>query len=393
MVSPPWAIESFGYSLWSWLVSCLFVIALIFRNRNNGVPYPFALYLVLYAFFTLVAYKLQMAFFGVYSTYENGLCQLALVVAATGLSVCRESFRKFMRGLIVIVSFQALLQYAIPYASFLTPYGVWQGRAYAPFGSPIFLGAWLAVAGVWALPGSNWPYWLLWGLALAATKTRGAMLAAVAGLVIANRKVLYRFVTKHRAVIAVPFIFVMLWGAVRRDGTSRSDSGRLALYAVCAKAIKEKPWFGWGPENAIYAIQKHRDNRFNEIYTTTTQGHCHNQLLEAAVTGGVLLPAVVALIALWVFLIMTGDTGRGAFVAYAVAGAFNPISISVKVLGAIIFSANLRKSPTFPLSPLWLATASLVAALYCARNYNVTRDMTLPVSARLPAARAIGILE
>lgn len=393
MISPPWAVEAFGYSLWSWLVCCVFVLALIFRSRNNGVPYPFALYIALYVIFTITAYNPQMAFLGVYSTYENGLCQVALTVAASGLCINRQHFRTIVRGLIVVVAFQAILQYAFPYNAFLTPYGVWQGRAYAPFGSPIFLGAWLAVAGVWALPGSSWPYWLLWALALLATKTRGAILAAVVGLLFANRNMLYRFLQANKAVMAVPFILVMLWGAVRQEGISKSDSGRLALYAVCAKAIKEKPWFGWGPENAIYAIQKHRDSRFNEIYTSTTQGHCHNQILEAAITGGVILPVVVVLIAAWVFLTITGDTGRGAFVAYVVAGAFNPISISVKVLGAIIFCANLRKSPTFPLSPIWLATLSLVAALYCSRNYVVTRDMTLPVSARLPAARAIGILD
>ena len=398
MISPPFLVDHLGYSLLSWLACAIFVILAIFMRRDkvgisHSIPIPFLAYFIATAIITTTAYIPLMAFFGVSETYANGLCQVALVVAASGLNIDRRVFRTFVRLLVVLVCLQALIQYAFPYVKFLTPYGIWFGRSYAPFGSPIFLGAWLAVAGAWVIPGSSWPYWLLWGLALAATKTRGAMLAAVVGLLITNRKVLYRFLMANKAVMSVPFILVMAWGAFRQDGVSKSDSGRIALYAVCAKAIKERPFFGWGPENAVYAIQKHRDNRFNEIYGPTTQGHCHNQLLEDAIAGGALMPLVTLLLALWIFLHMTGDSGRGAFAAYACVGLFNPIPISVSVLGALIVSANLRKMSSVKISPILFATGSLVAALYCARNYNVMRDSSLPMSVRFPAAKAIGIVD
>lgn len=388
MISPPWAIEWFGYSLWAWAVMSAFVIWASLRSGKVGIPLPFAAYLLLMAVCAIFAHRPDIALLGINGQYDNGVAQFALVAAASGLVIRREWLKNVVLGLIVISSLQAILQFANPKIEFLTPYAIWQGRAYAPFGSPIFLGSFLAVAGVWVLPSSRWPYWLLWGLALAATKTRGAMLAAAVGFLVANRKRLNR-----NAWAAIIGIAIILGGWKLSSDLNRSDSGRLAVWRVCLNSIAQRPITGWGPENAYYAIQKNRDKNFDDIYTTTTQGHCHNNVLEAAMMGGWAVAGASIGLAIILLLSMTGDTGRGAWAAYMAVGLFNPVPLSTQVLGALIFAANLRKSSGIKIHTMWLATASLSVALYCALNAVTVRDKTLPASVRLIAAKAVGIVD
>lgn len=384
-MTPPFAVEHFGYTLWAWLVCCIYIVYT--SVGRNGIPWQFGVYLTLSVVSTITAYNPTRALLGIQGTYNNALAQTMLVVAASGLGLDRKKLRPVVLAVVTLFSFHALLQFAFPTSEWLTPSGYWQGRAYAPLGSPVYLGAFLAIAGVWALPGASWVYWIPWGLALAATRTRGAMIAAIVGLVVANRKRINFY------AIAVAVTLVTVSWAIKHQTATMSDSARLSVWGVCCSAIEQRPWFGWGPENAYYGIQANRDERFDKLYGVTSQDHCHNQVLEAAITGGIPFAVVGAILAIFVFLSMTGDTGRGMVAAYLVAGTFNPIPLSAQVVAAIIFSANLRKSATLPIRPIWLAAASLVLALYCARNSQIANSESLPLTIRLRAAKAVGIVE
>lgn len=60
---------------------------------------------------------------------------------------------------------------------------------------------------------------------------------------------------------------------------------RLLLWQVALKAFREKPVFGWGPENFASAFNKYYDHGVQEAWFDRT----HNQPLETLATGGIVL--------------------------------------------------------------------------------------------------------
>lgn len=266
------------------------------------------------------------------------------------------------------------------------PTGIWHGRVYGPIGSPVYLGALLAVAGVWLLPGLTWPYWVGWSLTLFATQTRGAMLGAGVGLAYMG----YRKLDKKWIPIIVLLALALVGISLSKK---KSDSARMAVYRTCVDAIRERPWTGWGLENAYYGIQKHRDAAFDKIYGKTSQDHCHNAVLESVVAGG--WPGLTITLLSLGFMLLLSKPGRNRalLLTYCLVSMFNPVPLTAQVVAALMFASQMRRSLSVPIRPVWLAVLSLAGAIYCSRLAMIVSDPTLTLTPRLSAAKKIGVAD
>lgn len=66
-----------------------------------------------------------------------------------------------------------------------------------------------------------------------------------------------------------------------------STQTRLITWKLSWKAFKEKPFFGWGPENYLVAYEKHYDPVFAS-YGETWLDRAHNKIFDLLVTQGIL---------------------------------------------------------------------------------------------------------
>ncbi len=90
-------------------------------------------------------------------------------------------------------------------------------------------------------------------------------------------------------LVVVPLIMVFIPDSViQRKYVEHSSSARVIVWQGAMEAIKERPFFGWGPENFDVAIQGHFDNRLfqkenlNEIWFD----RAHNVFLDTLIDVG-----------------------------------------------------------------------------------------------------------
>ena len=198
-----------------------------------------------------------------------------------------------MRGLVMIALAVALLSlflWAAHRAPWGLPYdGVW--RLSGPFAYPNAAGAFFALAFV-ANVAQNDRSWfdrggsavVLFG-ALAATASRGALVALVAGLIVLGRD---RFVARtawgRRAVVlgAVAAIGVSIYvalltfgvvGTTRANTASASVDDRVAELSAAARQGRERPLVGQGPEQDLFihnfrgdAVARYAHNEVLQIW-------------------------------------------------------------------------------------------------------------------------------
>lgn len=70
-----------------------------------------------------------------------------------------------------------------------------------------------------------------------------------------------------------------------------SNRLRIELWKICWVAFKKHPWLGWGPSNFILAFRNSRGPQWiklagDTLDHTSAQSEAHNDILEIAVTMG-----------------------------------------------------------------------------------------------------------
>jgi O-antigen ligase len=218
-------------------------------------------------------------------------------------------------------------------------------------GSPLYLGACLAVVVVCAA------YLMKRGsrlgaaamapavLALAYTQTRGAMLAAVVGCMVAWRWWL-------------PLALAPLALAARSAPVA--DAARWEVWRMAWQVFQDHPLIGYGPGNFYLAFRKYHTW---EMVSTTgnsmfTQWHAHNDVLHVLAVGGLAGMAAYGY-AWWRCVKATaraeGDVRwllAGLLACYFVVSKFNPVAMSaVMVVALVLGAATARASADVDRAP------------------------------------------
>lgn len=231
----------------------------------------------------------------VWLSYEAGLCSDARAWkwVTIGAAVC---------------SLLALLQLvpAAPWHS-LVP----NGRAIGTIGSPPFLGCMLALAlpvgGAWAMP--------VIVLALLATRSKAAILGAVAGLAVSRRVPAW-------ALAAGALVTVI---ALNRGA---SDMHRIYIWEIAWRAFAAHPWLGVGADNFADAFITLRDATWlslGERGALSAAENAHDLLLNVLATGGILGLATRGYLAWKAWPTARGSTTLTAcYASVLVYSLFNP---------------------------------------------------------------------
>ena len=143
---------------------------------------------------------------------------------------------------------------------------------------------------------------LMFLAALFATGTRGAFLgvvmgslACVAGIAINRARIGGGFFSMRRASGALATLLVLLgvggYWISRHRTLSLADANirsRITAARISIAAWRERPVFGWGPENYNIAFNKHIDPKLIQEFSQRQWfDRAHNKLLDALVMGGV----------------------------------------------------------------------------------------------------------
>lgn len=203
----------------------------------------------------------------------------------------------------LVVSAWALVQWA-GHDGFLA-FSIQDGRVGSTFGSPIFLGAFLAMALPLAWhrsPNSAIPI----VLALLAAKSRGGLAAGACGVMI------YETFYRNWELS----IFAMMVSVAGSLGLSSihhapSDTARREVWRIALEAWRANPWIGTGPDTFGLAFRKH----MTDAFVTASNGQdffiqmsAHNDILQVGATLGLvgllaysvlLLCVVKVIVAAW----------------------------------------------------------------------------------------------
>ncbi len=260
--------------------------------------------------------------------------------------------------------FDPLLQAALP-----------EGRALSTFGSPVYLGAYLALVLPCAL--------LLWGRgegalqrrvgaaaflaglpALAATASRGALLAAACGSAAAwilgggacaeekkrgSRPGRFSWKLAATASAALAVLAVFAW---RGRGSGAGDAARWDLWRVAGSQFRESPWLGRGPDTFELSFQRLRSEEMARRLggLGPTQSHPHNDWLQ--VLGALGLAGLAAY--LWLHL----GALRGAW-----AAARSGLPFAGALAGGVLAVLVQAKFNSPSLAVAWLACVMAGALL------------------------------
>ncbi|PCI33793.1 MAG: hypothetical protein COB53_12035, partial [Elusimicrobia bacterium] len=173
------------------------------------------------------------------------------------------------------------------------------GRATSLLGSPVSLGAVLAVAipfaavlvgtgrGWQPLLASGFLFLMLVGLFL--SRSRGAWVSGAVGLGVALFWILGR--GSRRSLLIVSAIAILGMSSaifLRRAGSS--DASRVAVWRSGLRIAIAHPILGSGPGAFENTLGQFTDERFIALHGRIhTQGHAHNGPINAAATGGLVL--------------------------------------------------------------------------------------------------------
>lgn len=260
-----------------------------------------------------------------------------------------------------------------------------EGRVYSTLGSPVYLGAVLALAlplcaGLWAGQGRDRALGLFAGAFCAAglllTQSRSAWLGAAAGLAVwgwlSGRWDGRRFVWPAAALAGL--LALGLWS--RASGAA--DSARVQLWKSAAAVAVGRPLVGAGVGAFENAFRRERSEDFVRVLGgKSSQASAHNDVLEVAATMG-LLGLAAYLWLLW----RLGSAVRGALAepneradaasaagalaALFVAAKFNPTPFAALVaaaplLGLLARSGSRAEAPPSAVGRLAAAAAVSVA--------------------------------
>ena len=355
-------------------------------------------------FSAVFAYDWWQGFFGEWGVYNSAVVQCLLLWAVYGARWPggHRMYGWALRCAVGLSGYLALSQFftgVVPGSSVVAGFA---GRAYGGMGSPVYLGALLAVVGPVVLPGAGWLFSAFFITVMLSTGARGAFVALAVG---AGYLVLMRWPRWKAVAVCSAFGSAVLAVVLMASPADRvaSDSGRMLIWRTCARAgVSAGPW-GWGPENTMYAVEAFKDRgAWMGVYGKgpihghwlMTEGHAHNAVLESFVaTGAGVLPFLFLAWCVWTSA-MPGRP-RAVLLALAAASMFNPVPLTVKAVA--LMYAGMRSSPSrfvfeAPRISFAIAALSFFAALYCARLSLVAFDEAMPLAVREQAAVAVRML-
>ncbi len=260
------------------------------------------------------------------------------------------------------------------------------GRSGSTLGNPLYLGSYLAlvlVCGLDLLGGAlrrtATPRRLVGILlvvitlgtiiaGLVATRSRGALLGAGAGIIVwaalsfvrsgTSRKVVATLMVLPLVAMAVgwvaypsPTATAVRSATVPGQATTASVAGydtihtRLLMWRVAGRAIADRPVLGWGQNGFRFAAERHMVAEKLEAEPLTRDADAHNLLLEIAATWG--LPGALLLCA-WVLAVMVAllrtrrvegsgvALGIGVMAAFLVASLTAPQNIVVTPVALLL---------------------------------------------------------
>jgi hypothetical protein len=303
---------------------------------------------------------------GALGVREGGIRTLGAWLAAGSLPVSAYA-------LVQAAGFEPFMPGAEPMAG---------GRAFSTFGSPVFLGAYLALlspleldlalAGEGPARRALGAASLLLGLsALAATGSRGAWLGAAAGLLHHGlRAAGPRTRASLAAGLALSGVLAGAWALRRGAALVSSDKARLETWGIALRELSRRPWLGSGPDTFEIAFRRERSQALADaLGASTGQSQAHDDLLQAAATlggAGLLAYAWLQLAALRSAR-RTGRAGvdgaAAGLLALWVAAKFSALSLSSAWPAALVAGAAFSEPaapgirPRLRLAALWLCAA------------------------------------
>lgn len=254
-------------------------------------------------------------------------------------------------------------------------------RSGGTFGSPIFLGSYLALLLplAWADNArSRWGLIVLIGSALVATGSRGSIAAAGVGILLIEH-LRGRKIAKPLGVILIVLLAVFAFRIANSSSSTQSDSGRFEVWRIAITSWKSYPLLGWGPDTFALAFRQFMTKRFVAASygdDTFIQLSAHNDVLQVLTTMGLLGLSCYAFLIFRGFRLLQMAVRvqpeaigiAGALAALFVNAKFNPIPLTVLVIAACLLGSLDRGEqyalPRFArLKAALAALASIIVAL------------------------------
>ncbi len=329
-----------------------------------------------------------------YAILPLSLCLLAYYGAANAESVPSTVF--------VMMALLGGVAVCIPAFSQIGGHGfmAWSiqgGRSGSTFGSPVFLGSYLAILLplAWVQRGEpGWPrigsraLLVVIGCGLMTTGSRGSILAAVSGVFLIeylrNREIA---IEVGIFIPAIAAMFFLRYAHSAPHATS-SDAGRFETWRIAVMAWRAHPILGWGPDTFTLAFRQFMTQRFVDANKQDIfiQQSAHNDILQVLSTLGVIGLAAYTYLNMRVArLLAKADDPEalgitGAIAALFINAKFNPIPLAVMVIAACLIGCLDRGNP-YPEDTMerdrpwaWLAAvASVVIALIFGVMCNAER--------------------
>lgn len=261
------------------------------------------------------------------------------------------------------------------------PAGLADGRAVSLAGSPVYLGAALAVSlpaaldltrserGAPRLFSAAALFLSVAGLWLC--RSRGAWLAAVAGVAVwaacapaalAAPAALSPRLRRAALACALGALCLLPVLSLRRAARAASDEGRVELWRSSMRLAVQRPLTGWGLGTLELGLAREADAPFARAYGRRhTQASAHNDLLHAAVVAG--LPGAAALALLWVLCLLAARS--------AVASALPGAAAAAAGLAALFVQTKVSPVPFGVLAAGGLYAACLVLSARPGRRWSL----------------------
>ena len=296
-------------ALWSFTPQMGFLLPKIAVMATGAVAYalrtkPRALVLLaIMAASTLTSIAPSVSFYGYPDFWTYGLLPVTFFCVLTTISTGKD----WLKWAGVALSVHALAQIA-GLDPFVSAEKLQFGRAVAYNGSPVDLGAILAMAAPLAV---GWLPLVLAGIW--ATGSRGALLA-----------VAFAMGSKRVRLLLLPLLFVPLFLKAPKD------VARVEMYKMAWSGFLERPFLGHGPNTFAFIFTERKTPRLVEaVGSAYLQQHAHNDILEALCS--------VGLLGLAAYLFMVWPMLRSqSLVALFVILKYNPVSFEVLCVAALI---------------------------------------------------------
>lgn len=226
---------------------------------------------------------------GSYGAYYSGVLSSFIYLALFFLSV-GEDQDFVLDSLIVFATLAGLIGCAQKLGFFL-PYPLAGGRVMSTLGSPVYLSGLFALSIPLTLYRKRYAFLAPQALCLLLTLSRGGVLGAACGCVIAaaqrwgdSKKFLYA-----STVLTILGTLCVFGIGKLRPSSSKSDSGRLVMADVASRAIRAYPILGYGPDTFHHAMVDYRTKEQDDLMGKRwSNDHSHNIILNSLATTGLL---------------------------------------------------------------------------------------------------------